>query len=67
MLALAHSIVTLAGFQHQRHGSSKQLDMKQRAKFLYSMAVLNFSDPVLVSRICSDVETGLGSTRQTKL
>jgi hypothetical protein len=42
-------------------GSSEQLDMKQCADVLYSMAVLNFSDPVLVSRICSDVETGLGS------
>jgi hypothetical protein len=35
--------------------------MKQCAKFLHSMAVLNLSDPVLISRICSDVEIGLGS------
>jgi hypothetical protein len=44
-------------------GSSEQLDMKQCAEFLYSTAVLNFSDPVLVSRIWLDVETGLGSNK----
>jgi hypothetical protein len=38
--------------------SSKQLDMKQYADVLYSMAVLYIS--VLVSRICSEVETSLG-------
>jgi FAST kinase-like protein, subdomain 1 len=40
-------------------GSSEELDMKQCADVLYSMAVLNFSDPVLISRICNDVQAGL--------
>jgi hypothetical protein len=40
-------------------GSSEQLDLRQCADVLYSMAVPNFSDPVLVSHNCSDVETDL--------
>jgi hypothetical protein len=56
-----HSIVTLASLAFNISGSFKQLDMRPCAEFPYSMAVLTFSDPVLVSRICSDVQIGLGS------
>lgn len=41
--------------------SSKEqtLDLKQCADVLFSMASLNFPDPVLVSKICDDVQEGL--------
>jgi hypothetical protein len=44
-------------------GSSEQLDMKQCADVLYSMAVFNISDSVLVSRVRSEVDTSLGSNK----
>lgn len=35
------------------------LDPKQCGDLLYAMAVLNFPDPILVARICSDIHIGL--------
>lgn len=35
------------------------LDLKQCADLLYSMAVLNFPDSILISRICTDLHSGL--------
>lgn len=39
--------------------NSAQLDLKQCADLLYAMAVLNFPDSVLISRISMDVQSGL--------
>lgn len=39
--------------------NSTILDLKQCADLLYSMAVLNFPDPMLIGRICTDLHSGL--------
>ncbi|CAG4946241.1 unnamed protein product [Colias eurytheme] len=40
---------------------SENIDLKKSADLLFSMAALNFPDPVLLDRICSDVITNLPS------
>lgn len=41
--------------------SSKEhkLDLKQCADVLYSMASLNFPDPVLIAKLCEDIQEGI--------
>lgn len=39
--------------------NSERLDLKQCADVLYAMAVLNFSDSVLIARIGMDIQSGL--------
>lgn len=50
------SMTLLRAIAYNISGSSGQLDMKQASDLLYAMAVLNFPDPVLVDRICTDVQ-----------
>uniref|UniRef100_A0A336LU09 CSON000645 protein n=1 Tax=Culicoides sonorensis TaxID=179676 RepID=A0A336LU09_CULSO len=50
------SMTLLRAIAYNISGSSSQLDLKQASDLLYAMAVLNFPDPVLVDRICSDVQ-----------
>lgn len=42
----------------------EKLDLKQCADVLYAMAILNFPDPVLTTKICSDVHSGLKNDLQ---
>lgn len=37
----------------------QQLDIKQSADVLYSIACLNFPDPVLISKVCDDIQEQL--------
>lgn len=39
--------------------NSGELDLKQCGDLLFAMAVLNFPDPVLTGRVCSDIQLGL--------
>lgn len=50
------SMTLLRAIAYNISGSSGQLDLKQASDLLYAMAVLNFPDPVLVDRICTDVQ-----------
>lgn len=50
------SMTLLRAIAYNISGSGSQLDLKQASDLLYAMAVLNFSDPVLVDRICTDVQ-----------
>lgn len=43
--------------------NSVQLDLKQCADLLYAMAVLNFPDSVMISRISMDVQSGLAQNK----
>uniref|UniRef100_U5EU15 RAP domain-containing protein n=1 Tax=Corethrella appendiculata TaxID=1370023 RepID=U5EU15_9DIPT len=40
------------------------LDLKQCGDLLYAMAVLNFPDPVLLTRICGDIQTELPKNKE---
>lgn len=51
------SITLLRTIAYNISGSSHQLDLKQSSDLLYAMASLNFPDPMLTDRICSDVQT----------
>lgn len=50
------SINLLRAIAFNISGSSQQLDLKQASDLLYAMAVLNFPDPMLTDRICTDVQ-----------
>lgn len=50
------SITLLRAIAYNISGSSYQLDLKNSSDLLYAMANLNFPDPVLTDRICSDVQ-----------
>ena len=51
----------------QVHIAAATEALKQCADVLYAMAVLNFPDPVLITKICSDVQTGLKADLQKEL
>lgn len=53
------SITLLRAIAYNISGSSTNLDLKQASDLLFAMAVLNFPDPVLTDRICSDVQSVL--------
>lgn len=50
------SMTLLRAIAYNISGSNGQLDLKQASDLLYAMAVLNFPDPVLVDRVCTDVQ-----------
>lgn len=49
----------LRSLAYNMSSKEQKLDMKQCADVLYSMASLNFPDPVLIAKICDDIQLGM--------
>lgn len=49
----------LRSLAYNMSSKEQKLDMKQCADVLYSMASLNFPDPVLIAKICDDIMLGM--------
>ena len=49
----------LRSLAYNMSSKEQKLDMKQCADVLYSMASLNFPDPVLIAKICDDIQQGM--------
>jgi hypothetical protein len=49
----------LRSLAYNMSSKDQTLDLKQCADVLYSMASLNFPDPVLIAKICDDIQLGM--------